>query len=495
MSSCIHCLPTETLHEILQLVPEPVKTPHWSWDNTGARIYDQPSFIQDQVSTPFILSHVCHTWRSILINSPLAWSNIAVRLRSAKSAGGSQLVKLWLQRSNSVPISVYLVNNGNASSFVNGTFANRSWQSACSTFAQLSQQMHRWRSLTLLRVPWQFLGVMMPFISTGGRCRILQSVSLQCSQENYEKEPRDIYSALEWQSPNEQQIMEAMFSSPALRYVHHNFLCCSEELRFNSLVAIPWSRLQGATINSVTASRIQILSILQFGGTLSKLQFLHLTHVYHISPENNSITFPELQYFKLDLLYTSPAKLFPFFTMPKLEHLSLVQYGPEWEPDGPATAQPILNFFERSDCKIRSFYCDDMPYGPEEMLKILSSPAMQTLTSLECIETDAYNLVVLMTNRLNKEEKEGALIPGTSSFLPSIEQIELSVYPDTVEDQADIPLMVKAFAKRPFTQLKRVFVRFKEMLGVDPVDSGAQQSMADAGVEFVENCFTKLIED
>ncbi|EJD05241.1 uncharacterized protein FOMMEDRAFT_154460 [Fomitiporia mediterranea MF3/22] len=80
-------LPVELIREIFQeCIPE------------------SPSF--KRTSAPLLLTHVCHTWRTISSDTPQFWSHIVVPRWQESVVGVDELVQLWLSRTQNAPLTI-----------------------------------------------------------------------------------------------------------------------------------------------------------------------------------------------------------------------------------------------------------------------------------------------------------------------------------------------------------------------------------------------------
>jgi hypothetical protein len=130
----INHLPIETLGDIFFLCI----VPRWP---TAFCEFDHP-VEPKRYQAPLSVSQVCRHWREIALSVPLLWCSLAGPHGAALHP---EFTKLWLARSRNFLLSLYL-----SPPFSHETRLPENYAHISKTFDILSNEMHRWRTISLV---------------------------------------------------------------------------------------------------------------------------------------------------------------------------------------------------------------------------------------------------------------------------------------------------------------------------------------------------------
>ncbi|RDB25659.1 hypothetical protein Hypma_006246 [Hypsizygus marmoreus] len=60
---------------------------------------------------PLIFSHVCGHWRQVVLSTPALWARVVVQIQFRYRPSYTSIVNLWLERSHSFPLDLYLLDS------------------------------------------------------------------------------------------------------------------------------------------------------------------------------------------------------------------------------------------------------------------------------------------------------------------------------------------------------------------------------------------------
>ncbi|KAF8994351.1 hypothetical protein BDQ17DRAFT_1367132 [Cyathus striatus] len=343
----ISVLPDEILIEIFQ---------HYL--ALGSRIYlaDKPTRISSSAmirSSPVPLTHVCHNWRQLINSSPLLWASIAVHNPRRKHI---PLVRLWLDRARSCPLSIHIHQN----------YSERYIETE--TILELCiDRCHQWKSIS-----FRFRDVHQSLTNISfGSMKNLDHASLHIPK--FSKDDKD-------------KIWANIHSSPRISNVEWS-------LPLFHFRTAPWEHLK------VIEYRYQVpinefLHILKSCRNLETLHLLMGASKDHdaLSPPAEFITLPSLKELCLAGFNDRYCTIFDTITTPQLASLTihLIDSRPE-------NLISFKQFMIRSRCKLQSFAFASNNIEAPEFLQWLDMPGMSSITEMPYLDIrskmDMHNLI------------------------------------------------------------------------------------------------------
>jgi len=335
---CINnLLPVEIIgeifrHYVFDVNPDPITGYSRITAHAGAR------------TSAISLCHVCSHWRTLAFSISSLWSSLCVIW---PKMGYVHLVRLWLEKSRSRPLSLYLAQYH--SSEEHDIVAMRQILELCIATAP------RWREISLNlthALQDMFCGL------EEGSMEFLESFDVGLSK---------------WSQCRKNQLLNAFYSSPFLRRVEWR-------LFERALPGIPpWKQLSAVTLNCQSDSE-------EFFAVLSqcdRLEFLEVEVFFIVSasPTSHSIiSLHNLFDLRLGMMSTTDFEsLFNRLALPRLKIIEL-RYG--FEDSSPQGWRSLCNFLSRSSCQLSSFTCGGHNFNEAEVISTLTCSSLSSLVDL-----------------------------------------------------------------------------------------------------------------
>ncbi|KAF8961506.1 hypothetical protein BDZ97DRAFT_1200935 [Flammula alnicola] len=298
-------------------------------------------------ASPFALSHVCRHWRNVALEFPCLWSALRViwpRVRRIK------LIELWLARSKSCSISLYLHQGVDMANF----------SATAKILALFIKHIGRWKSIEL--VLQDSVEALIPY-PIELKPDSLESLKIMLRKGETNRVPRTRLCVL-------------LHSSPKLRTV----------LWDNSAVAIPIHKMEWSNVVDLKLYFTQSLSKLLYA--LDQCKSLHSLTVHYQSKPHRlhdilpSVTVPQLRRLKFGE-FTQVYLMFASLTLPSLAELHLPRgiVSPSRE-----NWESIQEMLQRSSCNLQAFIIGGsghMDLEEELCISNLRSKNLASLTRLE----------------------------------------------------------------------------------------------------------------
>lgn len=320
----------------------------------------------DPKGIPFLLTHVCASWREIALSTQQLWTVIGLRVKPERPRTQPILVKHWLDRSGARPLTVYIKG-------YEPTSATRSpvdWKAQRALQAVLLQST-RWK-VAYLRIP-PATGAWECFSCIQGNLPILKTLSVLSTRPPI------------WRPAFITKVFDTVPMLEDLTLDHH--LTFDTTIPYTNLTSL---RLRTDTFNS-------LLDALRLIPSLQKC-FIHFDKLHEDFPPGASSTI--ICHTSLRLLHLTPTSplvnLFPGemteqldrITLPSLEHLELHSSESfcSWDEHS------LCTFLKRSMCTLQHLTFTCPAFSPRAMTAFLSSISM-SVTRLHLDIKDGWNFV------------------------------------------------------------------------------------------------------
>ncbi|TFK36661.1 hypothetical protein BDQ12DRAFT_713938 [Crucibulum laeve] len=288
-------------------------------------------------SPPLLLTSICSTWRNIALTTPGLWASILVDVSGHCYSPPISVVKTWVERSGSSPLTFRITENGGSIPTERGT------QSPLSAVLDIFIPHHsRWRNIHLIYKDYFTVQTGFMTLPEDASFPCLESVYLE---RGYWMEQRDV-----------DRITTMILSAPRLRNVSW-----ISQKPYSSLV-FPWTQLVHFNLGHIIPMR-EGLHILSSCPHLKSLELILILPVGPPPPPNrNETTVGSVTHYNLERLVLHTAgslgKLFDKLTLPHLKHLSLDAINgifptpPPQQYDMSWPQAEFISFHERSECAI-----------------------------------------------------------------------------------------------------------------------------------------------
>ncbi|KAJ7162268.1 hypothetical protein C8R46DRAFT_1193987 [Mycena filopes] len=431
----IKALPVEVLGEIFS----------WTLGDWGAMTDEVSGLLLE----PLTISHVCGHWRTVSLSMPMLWATIWI---DRPRAAHIPMVKLWIERSRTCPLSINLRQTDPKSCLAYPTSTEH--DSTDQIFGLLLPQLHRWQTVD--------------FIFKTDTQQSLLSI------------PQDEAVALEhvalhldsWDCTGAESLQFVLYSRPSVRSVHLSPASSRRD--------VAWSQLTHLDADPECTLET-CLGILAACPTLSSAKLTSSaqpdwTHV-PFTHADQYLTLPSL----VDLtIKASRVDLTPFFnrlTLPALRSLTLEYcHVPRALPD----QQALHALLERSSCALEAFSLHETARIRDDQrhISFLRSPSMASLTDLE--------LKVDMTDEIVKFLTLGS---GETASLPNLTALALAdCRGDHISDELLVALLSSRAPSTSPISLRSADLQLRLTGHTHPVD--LDRDNLELRLELL-NCFCK----
>ncbi|KAJ6554357.1 hypothetical protein B0H19DRAFT_145392 [Mycena capillaripes] len=257
-----------------------------------------------QNEAPLVFTRVCRDWRTIAISTSMLWNHVRIELDSDDIRGHIDskwvaLLDLWLQRSQTQPLSL--------------TVSNRSYTDPDSSLlGVLDRHSWRWRDVTL-KLPFTFFSRLEEHPSLP----LLERLTLSAHG-----------------SPDIINPISAFRYAPLL---HH---ACLEAGIHPSDVILPWEQL--SSVESYGSSADDCLELLRLAPNI-------VTCILDVQYDSHALALGSPLLSLRSFTFSGPAGwgILRYVTMPALRRLDLSRC-----PPGPRNFPQLVQFVKRSKCRL-----------------------------------------------------------------------------------------------------------------------------------------------
>ncbi|KAF8892553.1 hypothetical protein BD779DRAFT_1194733 [Infundibulicybe gibba] len=322
--------------------------------------FDLDSLVWHTVSslgrTPTVLGHVCQHWRNTTLAFPTLWSSIVIH---SPSRGDLMLAKMWLDRSGSFPLSIYLRPS------------LKPTPSECERvgdiFKTLCTQLHRWRTVTLI-LPRDMPSALINI--PHGSLISLESATID---------------ARSWPPDVADRLLSSFFSAPSLRRIDWG-----PRTRQNPR-DVPWHQLTHVKLTSNSTPQ-EILEIMR---QCVRLEGVHIICSKSHPPDPQlPVTLPNLRELEIfgDI---EPSPLVEYLVLPALVQLKLTyRFRTSATRSRISTIQDLL---DRSQCHLDAFIFEDDLIDESELCRLLCIPQLSNITQLRLLSMTTNQVLNLLT--------------------------------------------------------------------------------------------------
>jgi len=363
---CINTLlPPEILGEIFRHYVYDDDNPDWLAASTRIAAH------VDARTTALSLCHVCSYWNSLASSDSRLWSSLCVIWPKMSMV---RLVRLWLDRSKSQPLSLFLGEH---------PFSEEGCSPVRDILALFISHAHRWRVVNL------------------GLNDAVQDI--------FRDLPHGALSSLEffdvavrnWNAGSLEQLSLCLHSSPALRRI--GWLNSPQDYLPTSLC---WHQLTEITLGGVRTSE-DLFAILL---ACHALRVLVVRHLSFATPRTGDgyILLPCLQNLRLGCV-ADVALVLDGLVLPKLSELHLDNGFRRSIPNGWNSS---LNLLQRSGCQLKTFAYSELDFDEAQLVHVLAMLNFSHVTNI----------------RLGGPISDVTLNALTNGKLPLLPQLEKAVF-------------------------------------------------------------------
>ena len=335
---CINnLLPVEIIgeifrHYVFDVNPDPITGYSRITAHAGAR------------TSAISLCHVCSYWRTLAFSISSLWSSLCVIW---PKMGYVHLVRLWLEKSRSRPLSLYLAQY------------HSSEEHDIVAMRQILE-------LYIATAPrWREISLNLTHASQDMFCGLEEG-----SMEFLESFDVRLYK---WSQCRKNQLLNVFYSSPFLRRVQWRFF--ERTLPGNP----PWKQLSAVTLNCQSDSE-EFFTVLS---ECDRLEFLEVevSFIASASPTSHSIiSLHNLSDLRLGMMSTTDFEtLFNRLALPRLKVIEL-RYS--FEDSSPQGWISLCDFLSRSSCQLSSFTCGGHNFNEAEVIGTLACSGLSSLVDL-----------------------------------------------------------------------------------------------------------------
>ncbi|EDR07283.1 uncharacterized protein LACBIDRAFT_328135 [Laccaria bicolor S238N-H82] len=357
---CINnLLPVEIIgeifrHYVFDVNPDPITGYSRITAHAGAR------------TSAISLCHVCSYWRTLAFSISNLWSSLCVIW---PKMGYIHLVRLWLEKSRSRPLSLYLAQYH--SSEDHDIVAMRQILELCIATAP------RWRDISLNvthALQDMFYGL------EEGSIEFLESFDVGLSK---------------WSQCQQSQLLNAFYASPFLRRVEWRLF--ERALPANP----PWKQLSAVTLNCQCDAE-EFFTVLSQCDRLESLD-VNVRFIVSASPTSHStLSLPNLFDLRLGMMSTKDFELlFNYLVLPRLEIIDM-RHG--FEDSSPQGWISLRNLLSRSFCQLSSFTYGGYNLDEAEFISALTSSNLSSLVDLSLSLPITDNIIGSLTNEQIRHE-------------------------------------------------------------------------------------------
>ncbi|PPR00342.1 hypothetical protein CVT24_004363 [Panaeolus cyanescens] len=318
-------------------------------------------FTPDARSAPLVFCGVCTYWRNIAIATPALWSAIAINTSS-----NIDLIALWLKRSQSHPLSLYL-SMEYSRAYEGYRKKKRHTRRILGMLAPtMPRWKHAWISLEQESEMRRFLSALIP---EEGKSPATMLECLHVSPEHTLVLTPDLISRLS-------SFPHATLRRFALQRGY-------DAPPFDSIPTSLWSNLQQMSFSNSLSNRA--LHAILKGCRNLRSMWIKTLRLDVNRPQRTPTVAHALQSLNIGLVDGDLTQLIDPLTVPNLKQLSYVTRL------GNGQSKCLQSFFERSGCELESLtiVCNTSTFGREETRTMLQTPIFTAIpnVSLRIAET------------------------------------------------------------------------------------------------------------
>jgi hypothetical protein len=350
---CINnLLPVEIIgeifrHYVFDVNPDPITGYSRITAHAGAR------------TSAITLCHVCSYWRTLAFSISSLWSSLCVIW---PKMGYVHLVRLWLEKSRSRPLSLYLAQYHSEEE--HDIAAMRQILELCIATAP------RWREISL------------------NLTRDLQDMFCALKEDSTEFLESFDVRLFKWSQCRKNQLLNAFYSSPFLRRVEWRLF--ERALPGN----LPWKQLSAVTLNCQSDSE-EFFTVLSQCNRLESLD-VNVQFIGSALPTTHStFSLPNLFDLRLGMMSTKDFEsLFNHLVLPRLEIIDM-RHG--FEDSFPQGWISLRNLLSRSFCQLSSFTYGGHNLDEAEFISALTSFNLSSLVDLSLSVPITDNIIDSLT--------------------------------------------------------------------------------------------------
>ncbi|KAK7001349.1 hypothetical protein R3P38DRAFT_3048649 [Favolaschia claudopus] len=273
---------------------------------------------------PLVISQVCGHWRAVSLSIPMIWSTLWIDRPRAAHVG---MVKLWLERSRSFPLSIHLRQTDPKSCLAYPTSMEH--QATDEIFTLLIPHLARWRAVDLdLKMDTQQSLLCMPAETAVA----LENIALNVDS---------------WDCVGAEFLQNALYSRPSVRSVHLSASCNPNHVAWEMLTSLE---------AQFECTLETCLSLFALSPALTSARFICSAQPdWPIMPFTHAekyLTLPSLANLSIKASHIDLAPLFDRLVLPALRTLALEYCH---VPRATSDHQSLHALLDRSSCVLEAF--------------------------------------------------------------------------------------------------------------------------------------------
>ncbi|KAF7336785.1 hypothetical protein MVEN_02113900 [Mycena venus] len=299
---------------------------------------------------PLLLTQISSTWRSVALATPALWTSIEVKLSVNSCLPNLALIKTWIARSGSCPLSFYIEESIQKDYYEEGMITS-------AAILQLyAPHYHRWRNIRLQYQDWR--------IDTG---------FLKLPRDTPPQSLESLHLARDFWQPAEYDQLSLMLSAPRLR--NCTWVSNTDLGTFHA----PFPQLTTLYLERPLIAE-DFMHILSEGARIESCQFFVLASA---GSNFTRPSYPVLSHNlrSLDLTADLFGPLFNQLELPCLTHISLRRFDIVPHPAPVWPHQEFMSLLTRSKCSLEQISLSDMDISPDQMIDCIrhTSPSLEKL--------------------------------------------------------------------------------------------------------------------
>ncbi|KAF8206198.1 hypothetical protein K438DRAFT_1963283 [Mycena galopus ATCC 62051] len=307
-------------------------------------------FIQAAVKRhPLLLTQISSNWRSVALATPALWTSIKVKLSTTSCLPKLDLIKTWIARSGSCPLSFYIEES------IQKDYYDEGMLTSAAVLELYAPHYHRWRNIRLQYQDWR--------IETGF-LKLPRDVPPQSLESLHLG--RDFWPATEFDQ------LSQLLSAPRLREC--SWISNTDLGAFHA----PFPQLTTLFLERPMVAE-DFMHILCEGAKIERCQFFVLASaISNLAPPVSPLVLRH-NLRSLNLTADLFGPLFNQLELPSLTHISLRRFdiGPPVWPH-----HEFMSLLMRSKCLLEEISLGDMDISPDQMIDCLRhvSPSLEKLS-------------------------------------------------------------------------------------------------------------------
>ncbi|KAJ6507937.1 hypothetical protein C8R47DRAFT_62724 [Mycena vitilis] len=300
------------------------------------------AFIEASVTRcPLLLTQISSNWRCVALATPSLWTSLAVNLSTTSCIPNMALIKAWLERSGSRPLSFHIAES------IQKDFYDGEIITSAAVLELYAPHYNRWQNIRLEYVDWR--------IETG-----FSKLPRGMPPQSLES----LHLARDFWQPNEYEQLSLMISAPRLR--NCTWISNTDLGTFQA----PFPQLATLFLERPVIAE-DFRYILEEGVNIKSCQFFVLASAGSSLSPPAAPSVLRHNLCSLDLTADLFGRLFDQLELPRLTHLSLRRFDIVPHPAPAWPHEEFMSLLTRSKCSLESISLSETYISPKQMIDCL----------------------------------------------------------------------------------------------------------------------------